>query len=88
MMLLKDFLEISHTDFQVIVRNNNSFKKINDTEFYFYGEDTGYNFVQLQGYLYDPIIDIKTVLVGGNGKATSLLAVTVLHKDEGKEKEE
>ncbi len=86
MMLLRDFLEISHTDFQVIVRNNNNFKKINDTEFY--GEDTGYNFAKLQGYLYDPIIDIKTVLVGGNGKATSLLDVTVLHEDEGKEKED
>lgn len=86
MMLLRDFLEISHTDFQVIVRKNNTFKKINDTEFY--GEDTGYNFAKLQGYLYDPIIDIKTVLVGGNGKATTLLGVTVLHENEGKEKED
>lgn len=80
MMLLRDFLEISHTDFQVVVRKNNTFKKINDTEFY--GEDTGYNFAKLQGYLYDPIIDIKTILVGGNGKATSLLGVTVLHEYE------
>ena len=80
MMLLRDFLEISHTDFQVIVRNNNSLKKISDTEFY--GEETGYNFAKLQGYLYDPIIDIKTVLVGGNGKATSLIDVTVLHEYE------
>lgn len=86
MMLLRDFLEISHTDFQVIVRNNNNFKKINDTEFY--GDDTGYNFAKLQGYLYDPIIDIKTILVGKDGKGTSLLGVTVLHEDEGKEKEE
>lgn len=85
MMLLRDFLEISHTDFQVIVRNNNNFKKINDTEFY--GDDTGYNFAKLQGYLYAPIIDIKTILVGRDGKATSLLGVTVLHETEGTQNE-
>lgn len=86
MMLLRDFLEISHTDFQVIVRNNNSFKKISNTEFY--GEDTGYNFAKLQGYLYDPIIDIKTILVGRDGKATSLLGVTVLHETEETQNDE
>lgn len=88
MMLLRDFLEISHTDFQVVVRNNGTFKKINDTEFYFYGEDTGYNFAKLQGYLYDPIIDIKTILVGRDGKGTSLLAVTVLHEAEETQNDE
>lgn len=86
MMLLRDFLEISHTDFQVIVRNNNNFKKINDTEFY--GDDTGYNFAKLQGYLYAPIIDIKTILVGRDGKATSLLGVTVLHETEETQNDE
>lgn len=93
MMLLKDFLEVNHINFQVVVRNNSTFIKISDTEFY--GEETGYNFARLRGYLYDPIIDIKMVsFLSENGCATNILGVIVLHeyKDEcgheGKEKED
>ena len=80
MMLLRDFLEINHTDFQVGVRNNNKLQEIIDTVFY--GEETGFNMLKLNDYLYDHVVDIKMISPDNTCSKTSYLAVIVFHEYE------